>query len=163
MFNKDITIHGLHAIKMRYLSESTEHLNKNASTFPLFRAVVDIYAIAPIIGVAYNRKAESDDSKDDLAILLSALSNHLSELETSYRLVILTCSENKALSDEEKIDITFRGDKEQEENNMELFNQYMRGGVDWLYENIVDGQVTKEDKLVNLHKVLKKYKDDFNL
>lgn len=66
---------------------------------------------------------------------------------------------------DEKIDRAFRYDEHPEKlaKNLELFHQYMRGGIEWLYEHFTDGTTTKEDYLEKVYEVVSLYKEDFGI
>ena len=165
MFEKGYVIKGKHATYMRFLSATTEKLNKEAKVAAVFRYNVDIYTVAPLIGVIYNLRADEDKaSDDDLSIFAEAIINNQENLTYIYRLVML--SENSlGLTNEQKIDRAFKDDEEPEKlaKNMELFHQYMRGGVEWLYCQFTEGATTKDDYFTKIQEVVENFKLDFSL
>lgn len=165
MFSGDYELKGKHATYIRFLSATTKRLDKTAKAAGIINTAVDIYAIAPLIGLAYNRKAEEDNSSNDTySILSSQIINHQADLDFSYRLIMLADSSTD-LSSDEKIDRAFRYDEHPEKlaKNLELFHQYMRGGIEWLYEHFTDGTTTKEDYLEKVYEVVSLYKEDFGI
>ena len=52
--------------------------------------------------------------------------------------MVLLLDESDKLSNEEKVNRAFRGPKSEEEfaHNVELFNSYVRGGIEFLYEEL---------------------------
>jgi hypothetical protein len=165
MFEKQYLLKGKHATYAKFLSATTERLNKDAKVAGVFRYIIDVYLVAPLIGVAYNLKADEDTtSNDDVRIFADAIINQQENLTYAYRLVML--SENSSnLTNDEKIDRAFKQDEDVEKlaNNMELFHQYMRGGIEWLYEQFTDGATTKEDYLSKIQEVVETFKADFSL
>lgn len=165
MFSGDFELKGKHATYMRFLSATTNRLDKTSKAAGVIATAVDIYAMAPLIGLAYNKKAIEDNSSNDTySILSSQIINHQSDLDFAYRLVMLS-DNSSGLSNDEKINRAFRDDEKPDKlpANMELFHQYMRGGLEWLYEKISDGATTKEDYLEKIHEVVNIYKEDFSL
>jgi hypothetical protein len=165
MFNSDYELKGKHATYIRFLSATTNRLDKTAKAAGIINTAVDIYAIAPLIGLAYNKKSTEDNSSNDTYnILASQIINHQVDLDFSFRLVMLADNSTELTSDD-KIDRAFRQDEQSEKlvENLELFHQYMRGGLQWLYEQFTDGATIKEDYLEKVYKVVSLYKDDFNI
>lgn len=145
MFNKDIKIEGKHASYMKFLSAKTEKLDKsNKATAGVFERNIDVYMIGALVGILYNKKAKKDNSVDDHAnILLSAIANELDNLEFISNLVFL-CDNSVDRTNDEKVNYTFRSDDLDKEKE-ELFNDYVRGGIEFLYEFFTDGAASKED------------------
>lgn len=87
-----------------------------------------------------------------------------SDLDFSYRLVMLA-DNSTGLSSDDKIDRAFKQDEQPEKltENLELFHQYMRGGLEWLYEQFTDGATTKEDYLEKVYEIVSLYKEDFSI
>ena len=163
MFNNDYELKGKHATYIRFLSATTNRLDKTANAAGIINTAVDIYAIAPSIGLAYNKKAAEDNSSNDTySILASQIINHQADLDFAFRLVMLADNSTE-LSSDEKIDRAFRQDEQPEKlaENLELFHQYMRGGLEWLYEHFTDGATTKEDYLEKVYEVVNLYNEDF--
>ncbi|MBP7508672.1 MAG: hypothetical protein KA807_12700 [Prolixibacteraceae bacterium] len=162
MFNSDYELKGKHATYIRFLSATTNRLDKTAKAAGIISTAVDIYAIAPLIGLRYNKKsAEDNSSNDTYSILAEQIINHQADLDFAFRLVMLADNSTK-LSSDEKIDRAFRQDEQNTklEENLELFHQYMRGGLEWLYEYFTDGATTKEDYLEKVCGVCKIYETD---
>lgn len=65
----------------------------------------------------------------------------------------------RSLTLEEKLDSAFRlpETKEVYEYNMGLFNSYMRGGLEYLYENLIVRTISPEDEgITNMMALLKR-------
>ncbi len=165
MFNNDYVLKGKHAAYIRFLSATTNRLDKTAKAAGVINTAVDIYAIAPLIGLIYNKKAGEDDSSSDTySILASQIINHQADLDFAYRLVMLA-DNSSGLSSDEKIDRAFKQDEQPKKlaENLELFHQYMRGGLEWLYEHFTDGATTKEDYIEKVYEVVSLYNEDFSI
>ena len=165
IFNNDYELKGKHASYIRFLSATTKRLDKTAKAAGIINTAVDIYVITPLIGLVYNKKAAEDNaSNDTYSILASQIITHQANLEFVYRLVMLA-DNSTGLSSDDKIDRAFRQDEQPEKlaENLELFHKYMRGGLEWLYEQFTDGATTKEDYLEKVHDVVSLYKEDFGV
>lgn len=163
MFNNDYELKGKYASYIRFLSATTNRLDKTAKAAGIINTAVDIYTIVPLIGLAYNKKASEDNSSNDTySILASQIINHQADLDFAFRLVMLADNSTE-LSSDEKIDRAFRQDEQPEKlaENLDLFHKYMRGGLEWLYEQFTDGATTKEDYLEKVYEVVNLYNEDF--
>ena len=165
MFSKPYELKGKHAVYIRFLNAYTQRLDKEAKVAGIFEVAADIYMIAPLIGAAYNLRSPVDnDTQDSFTIFGDAIINRQASLETVYRLIML--SEKSAnLSPSERIERAFKDDEtlENVNANMELFHQYMRGGIEWLYEHINEGATTQNDYLEKVKDLVKLYADDFEI
>ena len=61
---------------------------------------------------------------------------------------VLLLDDSIELTKEERIKRAFSGPKtvEEAQENMELFNSYVRGGIEYLHEELVERPVLSEDK-----------------
>lgn len=128
LFSKEYSFIGKHASYVEKLREK------------LFFRYVDIYIIAPIVGVYYKRKASTDNTDDRTAkIFAEQLVGEMRKLEFAYKLVLL-CDEKYAKYEnlEEKVKRIFSNDEEVIKENMKIFNEYVLGGVEVLYEKIIE-------------------------
>ena len=152
MFDNDILIRGKHATYLKFLSEKTKLLGdsyaKNGAG--VFKRYIDVLLVAPLIGAIQNKRADEDKTTDDRAnILAAAVVKEQGNLMFVYRLVMLTDT-SKKLDPDNQIDFVFR-----ENGDMDLFMQYVRGGIEYLYEYFTDSATTKDDyydKIITLIK-----------
>lgn len=167
MFDRAYVLYGKHATYIKFLNAYQRRLDKenaanNAGIFPL---AIDVYTVAPLIGVAYNRTAPVDTaSSDSTTIFADAIISRQETLDTVYRLVLLS-EKSVELTADERIDRAFRSDEDPERNamNLDLFHQYMRGGVEWLYEQVTEDATTQEDYLARIVELVNLYSEDFGL
>lgn len=128
LFSREYSFIGKHALYVEKLREK------------LFSRYVDVYVIAPVVGVYYKRTASIDDTGDKTAkIFAEQLVGERRKLEFAYKLVLL-CDEKytKYESLEEKVKRIFSSDEEVIKENMRIFNEYVLGGVEVLYEKIIE-------------------------
>ncbi len=167
MFEKDYVVRGKHAHYLKYLNAfqrkmEPEQYGKNAGIFP---AAIDIYVVAPLIGAAYNRIALPDyDSQDTVNIHADAIIRRQRDLATVYRLIMLIERQSEA-TEEERVKRAFRDDEDEAKlsENIELFHQFMRGGLEWLYEQVTEHATTQEDYLKRIVELVNQYSVDFDL
>lgn len=108
----------------------------------LFDRNVDIFLLAPILGLAYNRKSSIDNSSQDKTKIFGDMMIKVQAKNIfNFRLCVLT---SDAFTEEEKKDLAFKyysGDDEDHKDlfnkGTKIFNQYLLGGVEILYENML--------------------------
>ena len=167
MFDKQYVVKGKHAHYIKFLNAyerqlDKENYGKNAGIFPI---ALDVYMVAPLIGAAYNRTVSEDtELQDSKTIFVEQMVSRQKQLDTVYRLVMLAERESDLTADE-KVARAFRDDEDPEKlaTNLDLFHQYMRGGVEWLFEQVTDGATTQEDFLAKINEIVAQYTEDFDL
>lgn len=107
----------------------------------MFNRLVDLYAIAAIVGLRIRRRLPADGGEQKRTVQLAQIANNYHTLMPIMRLVLLL-DESRGLNVEQRVDSAFRNPETQEEyeKNMELFNSYARGGVEYLYQQLVMGE-----------------------
>ncbi len=131
-FNKEYVFKGKHA---KYVMELKD---------VLFDRNVDVLLLAPILGMAYNRKSYVDNSTNETTKIFSdVMINNQGKNLYNFRLSVLTSMD---FTEEEKKDLAFRYYTGEDEDHMELFNRginnynsYVLGGVEILYEKMLQG------------------------
>lgn len=157
MFDKEYSFRGKHCdyvIKLTAEYDSKRH--------KLFPTNYDVYAIAPIIGFLYGRKAELDKSGDATKIFPDKLLKERGNLLFNYRLIMILDKGHEAEMNE-RLNKAFRNygtDKAAEDE--ELYESYVRGGVEVLYEKLIESATSEEDYLKNLYDFLEEFNDRYN-
>ena len=105
-----------------------------------FRRLVDLYAIAAIVGLKANRRSpeERDESDIKRTVQMKQLNENYQTLLPIMRMILIM-DNSRGLSFEEKLENAFQIPESLEvyKTNMELFNSYARGGIEYLYEHLV--------------------------
>ena len=102
----------------------------------------------PVPGKRIKRRAAEDSSSDNKrTIQMDQLMSNLSTLQPLKRIMLIV-DDSRSLTLEEKLDSAFRLPETEEsyKNNMNLFNSYMRGGLEYLYQNLIVRRVSPEDE-----------------
>ncbi len=158
MFDKEYSFRGSHAEKVNRLT--AEFDNKGNK---LFTRNYDVYLIAPVVGFLYGVKADLDkDGGKDTKIFGDILIKNKDDLLFNYRLIMLLDKNNEPNIDE-RVNKAFRyyGD-EKAKYDEELYEQYVRGGVDKLYEKLIGTAKNSEDYLRNLYYFMDEVDDRYN-
>ena len=150
-FSNPIRFRGRHAAYAQYLA--TERGKAREGGANVFDRIMDVYLAAVIVGLKNNRTAVANDEvimaseifgktaenegKKITSSDINAETVHSEQrlLNYLYRLVML-CENVRGLSDEEKIANAFKSEGNQKKivDNIELMNQFARGGVEILYQ-----------------------------
>lgn len=156
IFSGDYQFKGIHAEKVNRLTMAI-----GKSNISLFNKNLDVYILAPIIGFLYNRMTNMDSSGKTANILYDAMSKELNTLWFNYRLVMLL--DKKYEQDfEKRVDKAFRFyGKEQAAPDEERYEAYVRGGVDVLYEKLIEPSNTEEDYLNNLYDFMEEFEERY--
>lgn len=165
MFENDYTINGKHATYLKYLAvkNAKDDDSDSASSARLFERYIDVYMNAAVWGLLYSRTADKDNTSEDRArIYADAFANERENCIFLYRMVMLL-DKTAELSPEERVDRAFRYDTLPEKaddfkQNMELFNAYVRGGIELMYEQFTDGCTTRDDYLSKVYEIMSTFK-----
>ena len=156
MFEKDIIITGTHA---SYIKEMKEVAG-------LFARNLDIYMLAPIMGFLDNRKGQkNNEGGEKSTIQAQQLSNVKEDCELIYRLIILLDGDD--IDKDERLNRAFRYDSDVEkkkefDNAMEIYNEYVLGGIEYMYETFVAGCVEVDDYTTKIFEAASDFQDEIN-
>lgn len=154
MFEKYYELNGKHATY-------TKHLRDTAK---IFLRIIDVYMVAAIIGFLHGRKAEKDTGSNDTAKMFTDI--FIAEQDKCiliYRLIMLLDT-TTGLTADQRVDRAFRDDTNEEavKQNMLLFNAYVLGGIEVLYENFSTNCTTSDDYINALYKYVNDFKNEID-
>lgn len=159
MFDKEYSFKGTHAEKVNKLTAKFDDKNQ------LFKRNLDVYMMAPIVGFLFQKKADvnsGDGTQKPTKIFPHQLIENSDDLAFTYRLIMLLDKKN-AESVDERVDKAFRQfNSPRAENDEKLFDQYVLGGVDILYEKLIESATSTEDYLKNLYDFMEDMDDRYN-
>lgn len=163
MFDKQYRFKGRHAQRVDQLTGVFD----GESRAQLFARNVDVYTNAPLIGFLYGRTAELDDTRNpetnqiyNQNVMGDRVIYSQEELLFNFRLIMLLDKEYESDSDK-RIDKAFRHMGEDPADE-ERFDSYVRGGVDVLYEKLIEGGTDPEDYINRLFEFVEEFQDRFN-
>ena len=168
MFENDYTINGKHATYLKFLAKKNASDDDSADSpisAKLFERYIDVYMNAAVFGLLYNRTAKRDtNSKDRARIYADAFAQERENCIFLYRMVMLLDKTTERTS-EERINMAFRYDSQQDkaadlQQNLELFNDYVRGGIEIMYEKFTDGCQTQDDYLNQTYEIITTFKEE---
>lgn len=163
MFDKQYRFKGKHAKYVNLLTAKFDQSGKNQ----LFNRDMDVLLNAPLVGYLYGRRADIDYEKNPetgqtydenvMAEQVLAISN---ELHFNFELIMLLDKDYEADSDK-RIQKAF-GEPDTQKDDIERFNQYIRGGVEVLYEKLIENVDTPDDYLKHLYDFLEELNEREN-
>ena len=163
MFDKQYRFKGRHAVRVDQLTSAFDAESKAQ----LFARNVDVYTNAPLIGFLYGRTAEPDDTKNpetgqvyNQNVMGDRVIYSSDELQYNFWLIMLLDA-NYEPDEEKRIDKAFRH-YGQDPAYEERFDSYVRGGIDVLYEKLVEGDSTPEAFANRLYEFIDEFNDRFN-
>ena len=163
MFDKQYRFKGRHAVRVDKLTSVFEP----ASKAKIFDRNIDIYTNAPLVGFLYRRLAEADDERNPETgqiynenVMGDRVIQSKEELLFNFRLIMLLDLDYESEA-EKRINKAFRhmGDDPADE---ERFDSYVRGGIDVLYEKLIEGANSPNDYINNLYEFLDEFQERFN-
>jgi hypothetical protein len=155
IFHDDYQFKGKHAEMVNRLTGAFSGSNS------LFTRNLDVYILAPVVGFLFNRTAEIDSSGKPANVLYAAMSKELGTLWFNYRLVVLLDQRHEADFDT-RVDKAFRFyGKEQAIPDEERYEAFVRGGVEILYEKLIEPSNTEEDYLKNLYDFMEEFEERY--
>lgn len=150
MFNSDYVFYGEHATYAKFLCK--ERGVEREDGVNVFDKVIDLLKVAPLVGICKGRYVPQRDTtsehKDDKSsILLAQIDRERRNLMIIYRLVMLS-NPLSSSSDKDKVDQALRFDNtpDSENPNMDIFDGYVRGGIEYLYESFRNAPLGSENK-----------------
>lgn len=157
-FRTEKTLFGRHASYVKLLCDKK-----------IFNRFVDVYKLAPLIGFLYGKKSDLDKTKSehgkvyDASIFTEQMIKEVKDIKVNFRLIMLL-DKNYELNEEHRIDKAFR-DLADFQEDINLFESYIRGGIDVIYEKIIGSSAYKEQKdddfMDNIKKLLDEIKERY--
>ncbi len=158
MFTGDIYIRGKYATYLKYLSQKTEKNDRKEKVAGVFERMIDVYMTAAIVGVNYGLKREDENTTSDtVKIFADAVNREQDNLEAIFRIVMLV-DNSTGLNPDEKINRAFKNPDTPE--NLKLFNSYVRGGIEWLYEQFTTGATTRDEYIAKIYEIVDSFKEE---
>jgi len=156
MFNRDYSFRGSHAEKVIQLTAVFDDKGNK-----LFARNLDVYLLAPIVGLLYGKKSDLDSAAKTTNILFDAMSKETLTLWFNYRLIILLDEKNEP-DINKRIEKAFRDyDTDKAKRDEELYESYVRGGVDILYEKLIQPSSHAEDYVMNLYNFMEEFESRY--
>ena len=155
MFDKEYLFKGKHADMVLQLTASLgTDINK-----AFFETNYDLYAIAPLVGYLFGRKAPVDKSNDHTTkVFADKMMNETETSKYNYRILMLMINKDKPQDELTRIVFKLDNDDESRKEYDNLFNEYVLGGVEVLHEKIFGEGSEVDDYLMNMFEFI----EDFN-
>ena len=170
IFETDYTINGTHATRLKFLAEKNSRDDTepdNPKSAKIFKRYIDVYMNAAVFGIYYRRKAKTNrTTKDTAAIRADAFIRERETCVFLYRLAMLL-DDSENLTPTERIDRAFRYDSlpdkaDEVKKNLELFNDYVRGGIDVMWEKFTEKSYNREEYLEKTFSIMTEFKKEID-
>lgn len=152
---------GKHA---EYVSALTNELDTRTK-FKIFQRNIDVLIFSSIIGFLYNRKSDVDNTSSKVVkINFQQLVREQNILQYNYELLMLL-NKKEEVNLDERLDKAFRyhNDKsDKSQDSQKEYIKYVLGGVEILYEKILEKAVTTDDYIDNLYSFIEEINDRYN-
>ena len=134
----------------------------------IFNRQVDVLVMASVVGKIFSRKAELEPLKDSegnenkVTMFLDQINSVRPELELNYRMIMLL-EDRETLDIEERINRAFRYDRDLEKQKEceKIFMHYVLGGLEVLYEKLIEPSKTLDDYVDNIYLFVKDFQDRY--
>lgn len=151
---------GKHA---EYVSRLTSEFDKNK--FKVFNRNIDVLIFSSIVGFLYNRRAEIDNNNEirPVKINFQQLTREQNILEYNYQLIMLLYNK-ESIENEERLNRAFRyvDDREKRKVGDEVYLSFVLGGVEVLYEKILENTSNPEEIINNMYCFIKELNERYN-
>ena len=160
MFDKQYRFVGTHADKVAALVGDIEAEPKTA----LFDTAMRVYVTAAKVGFIYKQKGKRNNDSQvagfDKSIFAEQMLKIQEECKWILRMILLLDEEYEP-DKEKRLDKAFR-QLGRDENDLKLFDSYVLGGVDVLYEKMIVDSSSSTDLLNNVFLFIDDYNDIVN-
>ena len=155
MFDKEYAFTGKHASMVSNLTKPFDNKNNR-----FFKVNWEVYMLAPIVGFLYGRKAEQDKDNEikPTKIFPDQLIKNADDLWFNYATIMLLDTKNEP-DLEKRIEKAFRRIKN--ESDEALYESYVRGGVELLYEKLMEGVTNPDDYPLRLYDFLEDFDERY--
>ena len=131
-----------------YQADYANSLSKNEidveSKTKIYRTTIELFMAAAVIGCYNNKRIKKAKGDQTRKIFQDAFRNHDRELRFIYQLVML--SNSNMVNSDDRINAAFRNLND--EKNWNLFEEYMLGGLEILYNHFFpksENKISKDD------------------
>ena len=158
MFDKQYRFTGSHAEMVSALTSVFDEVAKAK----LFERNLDVYMNAPLIGFIFKRKGvkNSDGDIADQNIFPEQLINNSEQLKYIFRLILILDTQHEP-NEEARLDNAFRRFGA-DEADLQLFDAYVLGGVEVLYEKLIEGSTDPSEYINRMYDFVEEFNERFN-
>ena len=150
MFDKNISFYGKHATYLRSLAPSRQYLEKSDKSATFFQSNIEVVLAAAVIGFIKHRKAISEGSKE--------------VAPNNINIIIMLLDDNDKLSIDNRIDKAFKYDADPEKSKAgeDIFWAYVRGGIEYLYENLYERSDNVQEDIRHILEFVVSYNETYS-
>lgn len=132
-------------------------------TFGFFPRIVDVLMVAPVVGFEYGRTAERNTQDDaDKSVFLKQLKDANGRLELNYKAIMLLDKGYTPDADERFRKAFQVMPESRDKADLDHYEQYVRGGVDFLHEKLIGSGNTSTERLADLLDLVESFADRYS-
>lgn len=132
-------------------------------TFGFFPRIVDVLMVAPIVGFEHGRTAEKNTQDDvDKSVFLKQLNDANGRLELNYKTIMLLDKDYTPEVDERFRKAFQIMPESRDKADLDHYERYVRGGVDFLYEKLVGSGNTPTERYAELLDLVESFADRYS-
>lgn len=129
-----------------------------------FRRLVDLLAVAPLVGFEYKRRSErNNEGGVEKSMLFKQLQSVDKHLELDYKMLMLLDTDHEPDEEQRYFKAFQISPDEREKEDLEWFESYVRGGIEVLHESLIGQGNTQDDKLIELYDFVNSFSDRYNI
>lgn len=159
MFDKQYRFYGKHAKMVNELTGVFDEKSKSR----MFERNLDVYINAPLVGFLYKTKSKKDTIDNGISpqsIFTEQMINASDVLQDELRTILLLDCEYEPVK-EKRLDRAFRH-LGKDECDLELFDSYVLGGVEVLYQKLIEEASSTSEYMNKLYDFLEEVQDRYN-
>ena len=158
MFDKEYVFKGKHADMVKRLTGSLGAGLKKT----IFETNYDVYALAPFVGFLYGRRSEVDKSIDsNTKVFADKMMSESETLKYNYRILMLMNFKDKPQDELTRIVFKLDNDDDARKEFDNLYNEYVLGGVEVLYEKIFGEESELDEYLKNMYSFMEEFNNRY--
>ena len=149
-FESNLEFYGKHAEYLQALAPDRK-VEVSLRKQTIFNSMIDAVIAASLIGFVCNRKSKEDKSTNSKkTIFYDTMRSKHDILIRNYRIIMLLDDKNNS-DVETRINRAFRYDNNDEKRKpgLEIFYSYILGGLEILYENLLENSTKEIDDYMN--------------
>lgn len=157
LFQGQYRFFGTHADRVKRLTAEFD-----TGKHKLFGTVHEVFQLAPVVGFVYKRKANVNrDVPGDISIFDAEMSRHKDVFQFNYQLIMLLDADYAADFDT-RVDKAFKDyGTDKAKPDEDLYESYVRGGVDVLYEKLIEPSNSPDDYTKNLYEFMEDFESRY--
>ena len=149
-YTKQYRFTGTHAVMVKDLIANN-----------IFEHGYDVFLTAPLVGFAFNKKSRKNNLGDDQSSIFAEQMIRIEEERLfCYRLIMLL-DEIHETDENKRLDKAFKEYNTPSLADVDLFEQYIYGGIEYLYDQIIKSADNRDEYVLRLYDFLEDFENKY--